>query len=371
MTSLSLGLAISLDTPLLDLPPPPAPVSLITVDGFPTLDNVILGAAGITFTLAGTSSFAGDHVIDPAEQTQTATGPVNEVLPALTGTPGTGEELICDGGLWAFDPDEGVPSYTFQWHRDGVDIAGATARTYTQTLADAGTALSCSVTASQPVGARTASSADMSVPGVAMLERVGVDFYHDNTAGTEGTVTVDLSAYGAGDTILIFTGPGEYVAQGNLTLDGVAATKISSDQSGNTGARNSAFTITLSGSGSANAQIQTLNGSMTNFRAFAVYALRAYAVTGVSHDFRNSGSAPLSTSLTVTAPGNAVLSCVVGLTWDATTWVAVSEDETEALSGESLGTARALNVPTGTIQPEVSTNAAGRAALISVLLEVN
>lgn len=370
MTSLSIGLAISAETPLLDLTPPPAPISLITVDGFPALENVVYGASEITFTLAGTSAYAGDHVIDATEQGQTATGPVNEVPPVVNGFTGVGAQLNCDGGLWAFDPDEGVPDYAFQWRRDGVDIPGATAQAYTQSGDDAGHALSCVVTASQPVGSRSIGTNTVSMPAFAMIERVGSDFLSDNAAGTEGSVTVDLSAYRTGDTILIFAGPGEYVAQGNLTLDGVAATKISTDQFGNTGACQSAFALTLTDPGNATAQIQTLNGTSHNFRAFAVYAMRGYVPTEVSADYRNSGGAGLTTSLTVSNASNAILCCVTGVVWDSATWSAVTLEETETLTGETMSTALAVDVPVGAILPAVNTNTSGRAALISVLLEV-
>lgn len=211
--------------------PLPPPVALTTVNGFPALENVVFGEADITFTLAETSAFAGSHVVDASEQVLIANGPVNEVAPGLNGVSGLGEVLTCDGGLWAFDPDHGSPEYSFQWLRGGISIPGAMGQTYTQVAADSGQELSCLVTASQAIGARSALSAGL-VPGQqpgGLLERVGGAFYADNTVSTNANITVDLSPYGAGDTLLVFTGAGEFVADGDMSVDGVAATKISTD----------------------------------------------------------------------------------------------------------------------------------------------
>ena len=356
-------------------PPPPPPVSLITVDGFPTLDNVVQGAQEITFTLSGPPGFAGSYVIDASEQVATATGPVNDTVPTLSGASGPGEVLSCDGGLWAFDPDHGVPEYSFQWRRAGTDIPGATEQDYAQDVADAGEEITCQVSATQSVGARSVLSAPMTLDPASgqapppLLERVGTDFYADNDVSTDASITVDLSTYGAGDTVLIFTGPGEYVEPGKLSVDGAAATKISSDVGGLFGARQSAFSFELQAPGNAAAVIATIDGNVTNSRIFAVYVVRGFTISQVVSDTRGSGSAPLSTELTVTSPVNAVLSCAVGLTWSQATWSGVSEDETEVLTGDSISTAQVRDVAPGNVTPSVALDTDGRTALISVLLE--
>lgn len=367
-----MGIAISVDilSGLGDLPgPTPDPVQLITADGIPAIDGVTFGAGDIVISLAGTSAYPGDHVIDPGEQAQLATGPVNEIAPAVTGTQGAGQVLFCDGGLWAFDPDGGTPVYSFQWQRDGSDIPGAHSRAYTQSVEDDGTGLGCIVTATHANGSRSASSGGVSAPVPNLLQRVGDQFYSDNTSGTTGTINVDLSAYGAGDTLLIFTGPGEYVAAGDLSVDGVAATKISTDRAGNFGARAAVFEHTLSAAGSATTSIQTVNGIEQGTRAFAVYALRGYSVSEVAHAERNSGGAALLNDLTISVPNNAVVSCCLGVIWDGIAWTGATSEETLNIALDSIGTALATNLPTGAVQCSALPNADTRSALISVLLE--
>ena len=62
--------------------------------------------------------------------------------PAITGTPTVGSALTVSTG--AFDPSTVTRAY--QWNRDGVAIAGATARTYRATAADVDAALTVTLT---------------------------------------------------------------------------------------------------------------------------------------------------------------------------------------------------------------------------------
>lgn len=73
--------------------------------------------------------------------------PVNHTAPALTGASASGSVKTCSTGGWAR-----ADSYTYQWVRDGVDIAGATANTRTLVGADVGKSLKCRVTAHNAYG---------------------------------------------------------------------------------------------------------------------------------------------------------------------------------------------------------------------------
>ncbi|KKB12444.1 hypothetical protein VE25_07375 [Devosia geojensis] len=90
-----------------------------------------------------------------ATTTDTATAPVNGVLPAISG------EAIVDGVLTAW-PGVWAPfaDFTFQWKKDGVDIPGATGSTYTVVVGDVGSAISVAVTATNTGGAATAESGE-------------------------------------------------------------------------------------------------------------------------------------------------------------------------------------------------------------------
>jgi hypothetical protein len=66
--------------------------------------------------------------------------------------------LTCHAGTWT-----GNPSYSYQWLRDGIEIGGAIAVTYTVKDADDGHAISCRVTASNAGGGASATSGVVNV----------------------------------------------------------------------------------------------------------------------------------------------------------------------------------------------------------------
>lgn len=89
--------------------------------------------------------------------------PENVLLPFISGAvhPGdspafaqVGEEMTCSVGAWV-----GAQQYSFQWKLAGVDISNATNPTYTPVSGDAGSALTCAVTATNTNGSTTATSA--------------------------------------------------------------------------------------------------------------------------------------------------------------------------------------------------------------------
>lgn len=330
------------------------------------------GTQDVTLTLADTGTvYDGAHTVTVAEQANHASGPVNEVLPAVTGTAGAGNVLTSTSGLWSFDPDDGLPAYTYQWQRDGVDISGATASTYTQTTPDEGTDVTCNVTATNTAGARTATSNAVSVPSSAFMRRVGTNFFDDNTAGTTGAWTVPLgSDAAAGDTVLLVTGPGEYVAPGDLTVDGNAATKVSTDViGGNFGGRVSAFTYVLPVGVGSSISVATINGLTHNSRALGVVAFNGYSVTSVDEDYDGSASG-MATSHSVTDSSNAVVALVIGQSGvTSVTWSGVTLVETEIPSGEIISLGTEANVATGTHNVSFTEGGAARAGLVSVLLE--
>lgn len=80
--------------------------------------------------------------------------PVNTVAPVVTGVAYVDQVLSTTTGTWA----GGGLAYTYQWQRSASNIGGATASTYTVTLADEGLPVRCVVTATNTVGAVTANS---------------------------------------------------------------------------------------------------------------------------------------------------------------------------------------------------------------------
>lgn len=80
--------------------------------------------------------------------------PVNRGAPAITGTPQVGQTLAVSDGEWSGFPD----TYTYQWRKGGVNIAGATSKTYTPVAGDAGATIDAVVTATNSAGSTAETS---------------------------------------------------------------------------------------------------------------------------------------------------------------------------------------------------------------------
>ena len=77
--------------------------------------------------------------------------PSPTVAPAITGTTTVGSTLTVSNGTWAGSPT----SYSYQWLRDGVEIASANASTYLLVSGDLGKMIGCAVTATDTYGGQT------------------------------------------------------------------------------------------------------------------------------------------------------------------------------------------------------------------------
>lgn len=118
--------------------------------------------------------------------------PFSTAAPAVTGIPQVGETLTTTTGTW----DNNPTSYTYQWQRDGSNIASATATTYVLQAADSGTQVRCSVTATNGFGSTVAQSNAVSVSGA------GADVttvFGALTAAGAGGVPVTGASISSGD----------------------------------------------------------------------------------------------------------------------------------------------------------------------------
>jgi uncharacterized delta-60 repeat protein len=119
----------------------------ITSDG-----KLVLGGSYSTNPaqpLAGGIAAARYFLIDP---------PSNQTPPTVSGSGAAGQPLTRAPGTWS-----GADAFDFLWLRNGAPIVGAITSTYVPLTSDAGTALSCSVTARNGGGSRTATSAGVVV----------------------------------------------------------------------------------------------------------------------------------------------------------------------------------------------------------------
>ncbi len=72
-------------------------------------------------------------------------------------------ELAAGVGYWSGYP---APTYTYQWKRDAVNISGETSAEYNRVAADAGTTLTCEITATNSEGSASATTAGVTVPAI-------------------------------------------------------------------------------------------------------------------------------------------------------------------------------------------------------------
>jgi hypothetical protein len=111
----------------------------------------------------GSASQVSNTVVVPKGVGEGA--PKNEAVPTVSGQAALGAVLTCSEGTWSGTP---VPTLTYQWLRDGLTIASATAATYEVVEADQGHTLSCQVTAMNDEGVASKSSSNvMEIPGLA------------------------------------------------------------------------------------------------------------------------------------------------------------------------------------------------------------
>jgi hypothetical protein len=137
-----------------------------------------------------------------------ATKPSDQSLPAITGTPTVGRPLSASTGTWSGTPPL---SYAYQWQRckpGCLPINGATASTYTPTVADVAARLTVMVTASNSTGTGSASSTAVGpvTPAPATVKQIKSLLLGEltPTGHTAGIIAITK----AGGYTLSFTAPG-------------------------------------------------------------------------------------------------------------------------------------------------------------------
>ena len=102
----------------------------------------------ISCSVTGSSS-EGSSTATSSSLHVPGTRPQEVVAPQISGSAALGATLTCNRGIWKGAPP---PTFSYQWLRDGVAIASATASTYVIEAADQGHLLSCDVVAANSEG---------------------------------------------------------------------------------------------------------------------------------------------------------------------------------------------------------------------------
>jgi hypothetical protein len=143
----------------------PAVAGLFTVNVTVT-DRSSIGNGSGAGTGSGNSSGAGSATTAFSWNVTKAAPPHNTVAPAIHGKATSGASLSCEPGVWINDP----LSFTYRWSRNGTPIAGATSPSYKVRVADEGSTLTCTVSASGAAGtgpATTTKGVLVTVPRIA------------------------------------------------------------------------------------------------------------------------------------------------------------------------------------------------------------
>jgi hypothetical protein len=140
--------------------------------------------------------------------------PANLTPPVISGTTTVGQTLVTTSGTWSGT----LASYTYQWKRGGVNIAGATGNSYTLVTADLGATITVTVTATNPAGSASATAAGVGpIAAAAGLPAPVLDLITASDTGPSSTdnitadTTPDLditfpSGAFAGDIVKIYDG---------------------------------------------------------------------------------------------------------------------------------------------------------------------
>ncbi|MEW9808598.1 phage tail tube protein [Mesorhizobium sp. ZMM04-5] len=107
----------------------------------PAVPNDDKMSATVTFKVTGS------YVATPAA------APTNTVLPAVSGVAQVGQTLTAWEGVWT-----GAPTFSYQWEADGVEIGGATSKTYAPVVGQIGDVLTVVVTGTNAAGSAAAES---------------------------------------------------------------------------------------------------------------------------------------------------------------------------------------------------------------------
>jgi hypothetical protein len=138
-------------------------------------ETLVVGLVGNTLRVLVTASNRGGSAAATSAQTTVVAdepsppplvGPSNDSPPTVSGTAQQGSTLTSSTGSWSGTTPI---TYTYQWQRCNstgqscAQVTGAVASTYVPTSADVGSTMRTSVTASNPAGSATASSAATAV----------------------------------------------------------------------------------------------------------------------------------------------------------------------------------------------------------------
>lgn len=199
-----------------------------------TFPRLLGAAAAVVLLVVALTAIAGTGLAAPTAA-QANYAPTNSAAPTISGTPQVGQTLTASTGTWNSST---TPTFAYQWERcdtagnNCAAIAGATRQTYTVQSVDANSTLRVVVTATNPSGSGSATSAQTAVvsqPGPAgaikttkgqtsvpassvtlperlIINGVGPAFIHGRQSFVERVHVVDTRGFVVRDALVQITG---------------------------------------------------------------------------------------------------------------------------------------------------------------------
>jgi hypothetical protein len=110
----------------------------------------------LTVVVSATNTEGGPVTATSPAVTVIGVAPVNTVAPVVSGGSGLGDVLTTTTGTWTGYPASFT--YAYQWRRNGSNIGGATASSYTIVAGDSAASITCLVTATNAEGSSAQAS---------------------------------------------------------------------------------------------------------------------------------------------------------------------------------------------------------------------
>lgn len=129
--------------------------------------------------------FVGNTIVNRMSFGEGGSVPSNTVAPVISGSTTVGSVLTTTDGTWT---GTAPITYTYQWNRSGVAIAGATNNTYTTVNADIGENITCTVTATNAFGSDTATSNTIVVVAEQLIATMHHEWYFQNVLDASGNI---------------------------------------------------------------------------------------------------------------------------------------------------------------------------------------
>lgn len=271
-------------------------VASAAVDSF---ENV---AGGYSITLSGDAFPDGPQTFFVTDADIEGNLPVVLVAPTVTESPS--DTYLLENDAILLTPSA-IASTSVQWLRDGVDILGAVGDYYTRVAADVGTVTSVRVTYTNVTGATSTTI----VATVSSFSVTKVNSYTPSAAISSTTYNTveDLSAFKAGDEIVITSGAVSYLS--GVTIDGVAMTQVHTDTGGLSGYRVSIYKLTLTADGAATSAVNYTWSPGVLTAAFDIRGVKSGALDDFNID---ESTTTFSVSATPTSASNVIVGVATG-----------------------------------------------------------